>query len=406
MYRDGKIFHLRKFQNKFFKGARFFRDSLENTFRKAFLGKPKVRGGLSLLFYMIQDTDLLIPIAAAAKKIGLDVHCLVTRNLQKNSPRVIEHIKKSNLEFSVFDLRKDKGVEELHEILSKCSAFMTAVESTAGPHIVGHKATLFSKELGLNTYTMQHGLENIGLTYFDSIYNHEDISFASDKIFLWSPEQLLHPQISADTKRKIVPIGCPKLFSSDGPKNLFPNRNPVVSIFENLHWERYSSNYISEFEACLLSAVESFPNINFVLKPHHAGRWASTKSEIRDRRLKNFILADPTQTQFEKFTGPSYISISDAVITTPSTISLDSAMMNKPVAVVKGDLVTSFYEPLPQLTSWKEWSAYLSSVEAGKLNIKKNDEFINKMLVTRTNAAIDICKHIFRDSKGRVSWKK
>ncbi|NEQ55179.1 MAG: hypothetical protein F6K11_34505, partial [Leptolyngbya sp. SIO3F4] len=68
--------------------------------------------------------------------------------------------------------------------------------------------------------------------------------------------------------------------------------------------------------------------------------------------------------EWEPFTAPALIAISDAVITTPSTVALDAARAACPVAVAGYDLSLPNYEPLPILRNVDDWQSIVS-----KLNV-------------------------------------
>ena len=85
---------------------------------------------------------------------------------------------------------------------------MTASESTAPQHRVAHALTQLANVYGVQTFTLQHGVENVGLTYFDEVHGR-DVRFASKTVFTWADPALLPDAIPLQTRAKCVAVGRP-----------------------------------------------------------------------------------------------------------------------------------------------------------------------------------------------------
>jgi len=92
----------------------------------------------------------------------------------------------------------------------------------------------------------------------------------------------------------------------------------------------------------------------FLLKPHHNQRWSARHARAEWEDVKNIVLADPADPRWEPFTSTSLLGICDAVITSPSTVALDAARAERPVAVVCGPSLERF-APLTRLEGSENW---------------------------------------------------
>src|SRR3989344_1479572 len=136
-------------------------------------------------------------------------------------------------------------------------------------------------------------------------------------------------------RHRCLPVGCPK----ETRPTLLPKRKPewgerIVSVFENLHRKRFDDSYRSQFAEHLEVAACRFPNLTFLLKPHHNQRWSAIHWPRRFSHFPNIRLLDPLDPEWEPYAAQAIIAISDAVITTPSTVALDASRAACPVGVV------------------------------------------------------------------------
>ena len=319
-----------------------------------------------VFLYLIQDLDVLLPILKALKAINADAAAFVAPGLLLDSPRVRAALDREDipwytsnaLEFKLRLTPKLRGVR----------ALISAADTTAYAHKPAHYLVNRANKMGIATYTLQHGLENIGLTYFDDEFPVDSVKFASRSIFIWGGMDSLHPRVSAEVRNRCIPMGCPKEFSADTHPE-FPIKakgRKIVAVFENLHWRRYSDSYRFRFLEDLVAASKARPDVLMIVKPHHAGRWLTDQYRGSLPQLPNLILVNPRDPQWEPFTAPSLINVADAVITTPSTTVFDAASVQKPVSVVGYDLDLSLYEPLPVLKSTGDWVDTLDGVSSSE----------------------------------------
>lgn len=304
------------------------------------------------IIYLDQDVDILVPIIEFLKSRQNTIRVIVSAQIVKKSPRILRSLQTKNIDFQIFSIIQN--FFKILNVLWKSDIIMTAVETSVRPHSYGHKLTHIANALGKKTITMQHGLENIGLTYSDKDYPIKEIHFASQFILIWGKKDTLHKDIPARRLKRCIEFGCPKAFNSLA---LPPIKKPsqfTVSYFENLHWGRYSNDYRKEFLETIELSIIKNPDTFFFIKPHHAGNWLNRTKPDFIKNSSNVFVIDPKDTLWDQCTGPSIISISDFIITTPSTIALDAAMMNVPVAVFGYDLNLNLYNPLRVLKSTSE----------------------------------------------------
>ncbi|MEP5764928.1 MAG: hypothetical protein ABJ308_10045 [Halieaceae bacterium] len=332
---------------------------------------------------LLTDLDLLLPLLTALKADPrFTPIAVVTKWLLNNSRRVWDSLHEKEIPPYVID-EKDSGTLRMRPLLQNADALITAVESNSRPHKAAHELTKQAKTFGVPTYTLQHGLENIGLTFFDHRYTPESVEMASDTIFIWGELSTLDSAVTNDIRQKCVPVGMTKSFDESFSQALpVKSGKRVVAVFENLHWDRYSKNYREQFTACLLEAAERLPDITFILKPHHAGRWFTHRRKGTVSLPKNIIVADPANDEWQAFTAPAIITNVAAVITSPSTVTLDTAILGKPVAVHVGSMDLSFYDPLPSLSSADSWVEFVESALAGADDISTvSAEFVNNKVL-------------------------
>lgn len=311
-----------------------------------------------LLFISLpQDLDLLLPLAIRLHQ-GADyqVEVAVTDKALAASPRISQLLNSAGIEPTVLNHKAVVG--GLQPRLGHVQALVTASESTANAHKGPHTLTHRANQQGIPTYTLQHGFENVGITYFDDEYPVGMIMFASKTIFIWGDVAQLPAIAPAETKAKCVSVGCPKFVDAPGFNVEVPGHQAgdrLIAVFENLHWSRYSDSYRQRFLHDLEQTAIACPDVTFLVKPHHTGLWLTQRYQGKLPVANNLIMADPKAPEWEAFTAPALIEIADAVITTPSTVAIDAARAGCPVAVVAYEMDLPNFEPLVLLRDGDEW---------------------------------------------------
>lgn len=380
-----------------------------------YTGAPEHRGEIDLLpqhqvLFLIQlvtDLDLLLPLwyEFQSKSDEVQTAVCVTAELLQRSAGTSSALTLRAIPFDV------AGTEEIiagdRPDLQNVAAVVTATETTLRPHKAAHALTQRANRVGTHTYTVQHGFENVGLTYFDALQTSAMVEFASENIFIWGPIAKLHPEVRPETRARCIPVGCCKALErrSGLPKPGSGER--FVAVFENIHWLRYDDEYRARFLSDLTHTAESFPDTTFFVKPHPAGKWLTSRYKGNLPQAENLIIADPDDPQWASCTSSEAIGWADGVITTPSTTALDAARLGCPVAVIAYQEPLMQYRPLMQIQSSEHWGDFVRRLEhqTDLAALKRNaSEFLDANLIPG-NAAGRIIERILGDIRGGLPPK-
>ncbi len=357
-------------------------------------------GEFIVVLNLIQDLDLAVPVLQAAQQCSLTVEVWCSPTLFVKSPRVKTTLGGLGIRWRVFPDQRDKL--QIAKLLRKAKALLTVSETNLGPHRFTYHLTKIARKAGIVTGTMQHGFENVGLSYSDALHSIDKINFAADRIYIWGPLQTLHPDVSSETRVKCLPVGCPKPAESI-PANLsglLPLEGIIVGVFENLHWHRYSDDYRRFFLDGVQRLATSFPHITFLVKPHHAGVWLTGRHTGDRPDAPNLIIADPEDPAWEPFTATQLLGYLHAVITSPSTVVLDAARIGLPVAVVAHTLNCDNYAPFFSIRTEDEWLGFVDAAQALPTRaglIESGQKFVNRVLMSG-----DAAKLIVDDMVARI----
>lgn len=354
---------------------------------------------------LMQDLDLALPVVGVLRNTELSVEVWVSDSLIEKSPRVLSTLVKENLPFKV--VRDSPSYITDLEISASVKAMLTFAETNLNPHRFARRLTERAKAQNVFVATFQHGIENVGLTYSDSEQAIEDIDFAADRIYTWGPLACLHPSIPAQTRDKCVPVGCPKSISTKAAdlSDVIPVSATVVGIFENLHWHRYSDEFRGNFVSGIAALASAYPEITFLVKPHHAGLWLTSRYKGALPDVPNLLVASPNLRPWEEYTAPQILSRLSAVITTPSTVALDAVQAGIPVAVLAYDLLLPNYAPLTLVENHKDLIEFVNSVVINHEKQRYADlarAYLAKKLIAGNaaeNVALDIQAEIGRRLK-------
>lgn len=326
--------------------------------------RPAPRGRpLSVLFLidLVQDLEVLLPIMKAARAAGrFHVDVCMTTWLHRVSPWIPDRLAVAG--FRPLEAQRERLLDPAGVSLRGFDALVTASESTAAAHRHGHALVRRANRLGLATLTVQHGLENLGLTSrVDG-----DHAFASKTILTWGPAKALPDWLPRGVRARCVGVGRPRSIGA-APEPLPPDYDGrrVVAVFENLHWARYSAEYADRFLHDLAGTARAFPDVLFLIKPHPAGLWLTRNLGRLDSQPDNLVLADPNQAAWSQVTAVALITAATCVVTTPSTVALDAVEAGRPVAVAAYGLDLEAYDPLPALQEEADWTRFVRSVLDG-----------------------------------------
>ncbi len=359
-----------------------------STFRGALTDARKSVSAPVVIFalHLIQDLDVILPIIKEAQQRSIPFEVWCSTSLLKKSPRVLTTL--HGMDVSPIALM-DKGISGSPPFNPVTKALLTVAETNLGPHAFTRWLTEGANEVGIMTATTQHGLENVGLTYSDEIHHIQKINFAAQKIYLWGELSSLHPEINPATQSKCIAIGCPKPVS-DATVNLdhlIKRDTIVIGIFENLHWHRYSDAYREFFIEGVLSLTERFPEIIFLIKPHHAGMWLTKRYKGDQPVAANLVVANPEAPEWQMYTADQLLGRMAAVITSPSTVALDAARRNLSVAVVAHDLDVDLYKPLTEIRTTEDWGDFVAQALGATEPGTPSSAFVARTIIGGPTAA-------------------
>ncbi len=312
-----------------------------------------------MVLHLVQDLDLAVPVMEALHRQGLVIEAWCSVSLMRKSPRVLTVLRERSMAFRIMADEDTKDVR----FPARVRVLMTVAETNLGPHRFSRRLSELAISRGLFVCTMQHGYENVGLTYSDAVHTVDRVNIVAQRIYTWGPFATMHPDIPAGVLGRCVPVGCPKpaFFDTADLSALIDPRLPVIGIFENLHWHRYDDSYRADFLAGVSRLAEAFPQVCFLVKPHHAGLWLTRRYQGGRPDATNLIIADPQSEAWERHTASALLGRLTGVITTPSTVALDAARRGLPVSVVAGGLELPNYMPLPLIRQSEDWTDFVQN---------------------------------------------
>ncbi len=344
---------------------------------------------------LIQDLDLALPVIDVWLSNQFTVQVWCSASLIKKSPRVLASLQARQLSYRVLS---DDLPSDSFGLPVGAKHMLTVTETNLGPHRFARTLTEWALSQGLRVATLQHGFENVGLTHDDSVHSIDKVTIKAQRIYIWGGLETLHPRLDEGVRARCVPVGCPKpaTVAPAGLGSLLPVDRPVVGIFENLHWHRYDDAYRTNFLDAVNFLADRFPEITFLVKPHHAGMWLTHRHTGNRPTAANIVIADPKISSWESYTASSLLGHMTAVITSPSTVALDAARQGLPVAVFAGELDLPNYKPLLLLREQADWLNFLSSAlnhgQRGELTGISAD-FVSRVIIKQDGArriALDI----------------
>ena len=333
---------------------------------------PRRRPRVLALVDLVQDLDVLLPVLLALRaEPALSLKVLVSRWLERESPRTAARLKAERLAFSY--VRRRDIIEGRAPGLGGVEAVLAASESSHSAHAAGHALARRADALGLKTYVLQHGFEQIGLFGPDAA----GAEFASQTVFCWFPPGASPADLPDATRAKLEHVGRPAL-PGGWTRDAAPTYD--LGVFENLHWDRYSEADRDLFRQGLMAVARTLPQARILLRPHPAGAWADTLGhELAP--FENIRRVDASEARARLEGGGELLRGISRVITTPSTVALDSALAGVPVALAAS--AGASYAPLPALDNAEAWVAFASGAAYDPALL---DRFRSRVLVAGDSA--------------------
>lgn len=334
-------------------------EQLSAVFQNIAATDLRIKPCLLFLFDLLQDMEVLQPVLNHfVNREDWRVKVLVSNWLmaQPNSPR--EYLQRCGLTPIV--LEREELLKGTPSSLDGADLVFLASETNLGPHRVAHHIATEAARKSIPAVTFQHGLENEGLTYFGE---NKSVKFASKKIVVWNELPSTMANISHETRKKCLPIGIFRSTESEVVPAVMRKKLPcdkIIGVFENLHWERYSDYFRSAFLNNLITTARNNEDCCFLVKPHPAGQWFALSDSVPYDLPSNVITINNTDEEWRQISGTQLVRFVDAVITTPSTIAIDAAIANVPIAVVAQSLgALDMYSGLDMLHHAEDWNEFV-----------------------------------------------
>lgn len=326
-----------------------------------------------LLLQQFQDIDLVVPVAeAASADPDLEVRVAVLSKIAVPASRRLRTICANGGKIEFWH-GADLLAGRIAQARFAADVAVTASEGTGFGARFARAFVSASHAAGARVLSLQHGLDNGGLTYGPRV---SPSAFRADVILTWGGLHRLAGTASAAISQKSVPVGCPKHVFRRSDFAGFPlAARPFIAVFENLHWRRYDDDYRRRFVLDLVATADSMPEQIFLVKPHMGGQWFTRGGAAAGALPANLIVADPQAVRWRRFTADAVLAHASAVITTPSTIALDAARYGVPVAVVTYGIEAQNYAPLPRLEQNADWRDFVDEIQRGLYDRRKLDAF-------------------------------
>lgn len=222
-------------------------------------------------------------------------------------------------------------------------ALVTAIDSTVTTsHLINSAFVVAARQKGILTFQIQHGI-------WPHAEFHNQLTVLSDFILTWSPD--LERSFVLDTephssdatvsapRHTIVNSGCPRFDTyqdtdcasiSELLGDWTNEYDHTILLATNLHWPLHTLG--SEVLPQLSTTARKFPNILFLCKLHPAHDYDD--NAFRDMP-SNVVVIDEFTSLYGELTTPRLVKACDAVICTLSTVALEAALANKPLAVLE-----------------------------------------------------------------------
>jgi len=331
-----------------------------------------------------QDVDLLVGLHEKALTRNDVCLCFwVSKGCAKRYPKSIGLLSARDAIVEIV------SYSELFKVLKKLirtDVFLSTVETTFSKDKLPYMITKLANAVQVQTYTLQHGFETAGLTYYDEIHGPE-IRFAAKTVLTWGPVAELPAWVDKETRDKAVAVGYPLKVEDGGGFALSTptDQRPIIGIFDNLHWHRYSKSYISTFLNHLEETARQRSEFRFILRSHPASiRNRSKEMAARLSCMENVELAELLGEVRLQVATQWLLTHALGVITTPSTLALDGAFARVPVALTRYGLDLGYYSPLCCFDNLEDWQRFLNQLTEMTDNqrLKLNGiKFLNRVLV-------------------------
>lgn len=351
---------------------------------------------IGVLVTILQDVDIAMDLVWQSKQnASVPMKILIVGSVLDSAPWLWKRITECGYDVWVISGSTRAVQTRFPQVLK---ALIVVAVSNLRAHRIAVQWARMAEAYNIPTYTLQHGLDNVGITYSDSRHPIEHVRFPVRRVFSWGGDSSWDRNVSRETREKLYPVGriAPNPSICAVSKTNWP-KGPVVGVFENLHWHRYSSRYRRCFIADLRDSARRHVDSMFLVCSHPSGAWLKHNIEVI-QGLSNVFLLDEKCPQFSRLPLRVFVHLFDMVITTPSTVALDAAQAGVPVAVAHYDLELNRYAGLTPLRCADDWAQFHSWIYSARRHdlLKGGEDFVSRHVVAG-DAAHRIFDIILRD---------
>lgn len=292
---------------------------------------------------LVQDIDVLLPLIVGMRDDPvLEPRVVVSRWLRRESPRTAALLAREKVPFDW--VRRAQVASGHAPAIGDASALLSAAESDHPAHAAGHALARRAEAAGIPAFTVQHGLENVGLRGPEASRR-----FASSTVFCWFPSNAVPAETPAENRPKLRHVGRPAPLDRSGK----PAMAYEVGVFENLHSERYGAPQRERVRAGVSALAEM--GLNVLIRPHPAGGWSEALTDLGADH-PNLRIQSVAAVRQDMAGVTAAVLCCRRVITTPSTVVMDAMQLKRPIVLaVPGGPA---YDGIQVLTEPGEWGAF------------------------------------------------
>ncbi|MBX9682303.1 MAG: hypothetical protein K2X41_00805, partial [Hyphomicrobium sp.] len=160
---------------------------------------------IGILLNLAQDHDILFPIIDRLRlRRDVELRLLLAPKAIASSPRTLRAIIDRGIVPYALDGPAITAGDD--RIVRDLTALLTASETSLNPHKIAHALTKSAIARGVRTFTLQHGVENVGLSFFDDVQG-SDVVFAADAVLTWSDPAAFPEMLRPETRAKCIAVG-------------------------------------------------------------------------------------------------------------------------------------------------------------------------------------------------------
>lgn len=322
---------------------------------------------VALLLDQAGEIEAVLPVMLRAETRGdLAFSPFLTPAFVQGRPRMTEHLVGAH----GATLLPEAAVDDIP--LAEFDLALAPVVSNHPRHALAQRFIRRARVARLTTATLQHGLDNVGISRSHDIGNATPYVIETDIVCVWFPEDHIPAQCAPSLRSRLAHTGRAFPDVTEGRRDV----GTSIGVFENLHWNLYDDGFRKAFQSHLRQTAAAFPQVRFVVKPHPGGRWLPRFGE--GGWPANIEVFDPDD-DIARYDAFDVIRGLSAVITTPSTIVLDAAWLERPVALIPTE-GADLYGGLDLLDGWEAWRAFVAQVEAGCYDRRGQSAFLARSI--------------------------